>query len=282
LKNISFITAHFHDFGWTEMLIRQIRATTPADCIREIIIIDQDRSLHSRARLSASDSLIRVVQYPKEKALFKLLGHDHPAVLNQAIKEAQGDWICLFDSDAHPIKSDWLSSCAEILKKHDAILAEDPLRPGMSHPCFMLLQRKHTSLSLRFDEGLLEMQSASGQVAERNDTGRMIRKQLVAAGEQVYLAEPDRAFDGSWGSFYLDCVYHHGSGSFKGGNELLKRHLTWENRFFENWVLNRRKYKLHGLPRRVYQFRAIAWDLRNKALTAVRLRHKCFLFLNKS
>lgn len=274
LKDITVITAHFHDFRWTEMLLRQLRATTPADSVREILIIDQDRTPQSCARLTALDPLIRVVQYPKDERLFELLGHDHPAVLNQAIKEAQGEWVCLFDSDAHPVRAGWLSTCDEVLKHYDAILAEDPCRPGLSHPCFMLFQRRHASLPLRFDEDLLEMQSPSGPVAEHNDTGRMIRQQLIDAGQRVHLAGPGRAFDGNWGILYLDCVYHHGSGSFKGGNELLTRHLSWEHEFFEKWVLNRGEYKLHGLPRRVYQLKSTAWDLRNKAVTVLRVCRK--------
>src|SRR5208337_1308530 len=164
------ITAHFHDFRWTELLLRRLGAGIPADSIRETLVIDQDRTPQSRARLAALDPLVRVVQYPKDERFFELLGHDHPVVLNQAIQDAQGEWVCLFDSDAHPIRAGWLSTCVGILQNHDAILAEDPCRPGMSHPCFMLFRQRHTSLPLRFDEGLLEMKSSSGRVA--NDTGR--------------------------------------------------------------------------------------------------------------
>jgi hypothetical protein len=270
-NEISFVTAHFHDFQWTELLLRRIRATTPVDAIREIIVIDQDRTAESRKRLLALDPLLRVLQYPREERLFQVLGHDHPAVLNQIMAQVRGDWICLFDSDAHPTKTGWLSDCAALLNSYDAILAEDPRRPGMSHPCFMLFQRRHAAAPLLFDEGLLEMPSLPGRVAEKNDTGRMIRRQLVDAGQRVYLAAPTRAFDGQWGDVYLGCIYHHGSGSFKGGDDLLARQVTWRHEFFENWVLNQRGYKLIGKERVAYQIKTFIWNLRNKVVTALRL-----------
>jgi hypothetical protein len=271
LKNISFITAHFHDFRWTERLLRQLAATMPAEAITEILVIDQDRTDSSRARLAALHPKVRVVQYPRDERFFRALGHDHPAVLNQAVQAAQGDWICVFDSDAHPIRAGWLAACEAVLRDHDAILAEDPQRPGLSHPCFMLFPRQSVQLPLRFDEGLLEERAQFAGGPLRTDTGREIARQLTQAGQGVHVAAAAWAFDGQWGSLYLDCVYHHGSGSFKGGDKTLTRQLTWEHRLFEAWVLERGEYRLRGAARGVYQVRSAAWDLRNKLVKGFRL-----------
>src|SRR5579871_5840385 len=173
LKNISILTAHFHDFRWTELLLRKLRETTAPGLIGEILIINQDRTASSHDRLAQLDPRVHVVQYPREENLFQLLGHDHPAVLNRVINEAQGDWICLFDSDAHPLHDGWLSRCSELLQSHDAILAEDPRLPGLTHPCFMLFARNCVNLPLLFDEGLLATQGNLRPVAERIDTGRL-------------------------------------------------------------------------------------------------------------
>jgi hypothetical protein len=53
--DISFVTAHFHDFDWTEYLVRRIREMTPPDTIRQILVINQDRNDAARRRLESRD-----------------------------------------------------------------------------------------------------------------------------------------------------------------------------------------------------------------------------------
>jgi hypothetical protein len=233
---ISFITTHFYDFDWTGLLIRQLLATTPAARIHEILIIDQDREETSRERLAGLAPGVRVVQYPKSERHFEWTRHDHAAVLNAAVREAHGELICLFDSDAHPISAEWLGRCDTLLTSHHAIMAQTEEEPSYSHPCFMLLQRRHAALGLAFDEGLFE---------NCIDTGRLIARQLRRAGERVFMAAPRRAFGGRCGSLLLDSIYHHGKGSFAGVSDPLLRSQThWDNRFFRDRVIRDQVYYL--------------------------------------
>jgi hypothetical protein len=233
---ISFLTTHFYDFEWTGLLVRQLLATTPAERIHEIIIIDQDREIGSRQRLQELAPGVRVLQYPKSERHFEWTRHDHAAVLNAAVREASGDLICLFDSDAHPISAEWLPRCDKLLASHHAIVAQTEDNPAYSHPCFMLLRQRHAALGLAFDEGLFE---------DCIDTGRLIARQLRRAGERVFMAVPRRAFGGRCGSILLDAIYHHGKGSFAGVTDPLLRNQThWDNRFFRDRVIHEQVYTL--------------------------------------
>jgi len=236
LKNISFITAHFYDFAWTELLVKNIRRSTPDSLIREIIIINQDRNKKSQIHLESLDPFVRVVEYPKSEQHFLWTRHDHAAVLNTAVKEAKGDYIFIFDSDAHPMSDQYVKNCEKILENYDAILAEDPTNPNFTHPCFMLIRQRHIQLNLTFDQGLFE---------NCTDTGRLIGKQLLDSGECVFICRETPAFGGKWGSIYLDSIYHHGHGSFKGVNdELLQKQIRWENEYFREYIISHQEYNL--------------------------------------
>ncbi len=52
-----------------------------------------------------------------------------------------------------------------------------------------------------------------------------------------------KAFNGKWGDVYLGSIYHHGNGSFAGGDERLKWQLTLENKSFRDLVIYWRKYR---------------------------------------
>lgn len=236
LQDITFITAHFRDFEWTQLLVESICQNTPLESINEIIIIDQDRSEESRSRLQTLNSKVQVVQYPKSEPHFLITQHDHSAVLNAAIREAKGELILIFDSDAHPISINYLEIIEEKLQTYDTLLAEEPTCPGLSHPCFMVLKQRHIGLNLAFDKDLFSKQV---------DTGRLIGQQLEDAGEQVYLCSPKSAFSGDYGTIYLESIYHHGNGSFKKNeSDILKRQVSWENDYFRQYVLKNRSYNL--------------------------------------
>jgi hypothetical protein len=79
------------------------------------------------------------------------------------------------------------------------------------------------------------------QLERRVDTGRKIFEQLHDLGLRVALLRPSPAFDGLWGTLYLDgTVYHHGSGSFEstGDPRFLRQVSTWrrEERLFRRKV----------------------------------------------
>lgn len=216
-------------------MIEQIVQHTAEDDLHEIILINQDRTVASEKILSALHTKIRVVEYPRSEAHFHAMGHDHAAVLNQVMEEVTGDYVCLFDSDAHPVTSRWLETCDAILGEFDAIVADDPHRPGWSHPCFMLYPSKLVKLPLTFDLGLF---------SDTTDTGRLIGRQMAQAGARVYFAAGSRNFGGYWGHTFLNCVYHHDHGSFSGAGSRLRSQLNWEHSFFANIVRQRKRYSL--------------------------------------
>jgi Glycosyl transferase family 2 len=237
----SFVTTHFHDLGWTERLISQLRRTTPDEAIAEILVVDQDRTRASAERLSSLDRAVRVVQFPESPRHFEWTRHDHAAVLNRAVTEVRGELICLFDSDAHPISPAWWPRVTELLDAHDAVLAREP-GTGFSHPCFMVFPAAQGA-GLRFDEGLF--------TEHHRDTGRLIARQLRERGQRVCLLPPEDAFGGRFGSLYLGCIYHHGKGVFAGVDDpLLQRQIGWEHRWYRARVLEDEMYDLTW-PRRL-------------------------------
>lgn len=247
LVDLTLIATHFHDFAWTKLWVRQIRATTDPAAIREILVIDQDRTEPSRRRLLAMDDGITVLQYPRSEPHFAVMGHDHPAVLNASVRAARGAFVCVFDSDAHPLDGTWLGRCAGLMRSFDAVLAAAANGPFTSHPCFMLYRRERSGVPLKFDAGLF---------TDGVDTGRLVAAQLRDAGQRVYLAEPAPAFGGQWGGIYLDSIYHHGQGSFHGGGPILRRQIRWENDFFRRKIVEERSYSLTRAQALRYRARA--------------------------
>ncbi|MCX6899970.1 MAG: glycosyltransferase [Verrucomicrobia bacterium] len=246
MKSLSVITTHFHDFGWVDLFVRRLLETTPPQQLLEILVIDQDRTEASRHHLQKLDSKVRVIQYPKSVRHFQSFGYDHPEVLNRAVREAKGTHIAIFDSDAHPFAQGWLKKCLELLCAYDAVLATGPIPEfqHFSHPCFMFLKAQHANLGLQFDQGMFD---------DGKDCGWLIGEQLRQADQRVLLVRPARGFDGKWGSIYLDCVYHHGQGSFSGGGEKLRSQLTWRHRVFRNAVLEDGLYHLSFRRRLDYE-----------------------------
>jgi glycosyl transferase family 2 len=237
----TFITTHFHDVGWTERLIRQLRRTTPDEAIAEILVVDQDRTSASAERLSTLDRAVRVLQYPRSHRHFEWTRHDHAAVLNRAVTEARGTLICVFDSDAHPMSAAWWPRVTELLGSYDAVLARAP-GTDLSHPCFMVFPATQGP-GLQFDQDLF--------TEHHRDTGRMIAQQLLTRGQRVCLLPPEDAFGGRFGSVYLGCIYHHGKGAFAGVDDpLLQGQIGWEHRWYRARVLEDEAYDLTW-PRRL-------------------------------
>lgn len=232
---ISFITTHFHEFAWTEFLVRKLEETVPSDRIEEILIVDQDRKAASKERLTRLSNRVRVLQYPVSPKHFVLLGHDHPHVLNLAMLEPRGSIVALFDSDAHPIREGWLDHCIGLLDQYGAILAADPGAPSLTHPCFMMFKRESIRSGLDFDRDVF---------GKEQDTGRLIGVQLVESGISHYLALPQSCFSQLWGSLYVGCIYHHGHGSFHGAREQLVQQVHRHSAYFRDQVLRKKRYTL--------------------------------------
>jgi len=228
----SFLTTHFFDYEWTSLLAQRLSQTVPSSATVQFLVIDQDRTADSARRLAALVPHATVLQFPRSQRHFERMGHDHAFVLNEAIKHVAGDLLVVFDSDAHPYTDDWLGTTVALLSDVDAVLAEDHLRPGFPHPCFMALKR-HCLDALCFDEGLFE---------NGVDTGRLLHQQLARAGQRAILAPPTPAFPGGWGQTYLGCVYHHGSGSFAGAGPELRKQVRRGAECYRRMILERGRY----------------------------------------
>ncbi|MEL7625967.1 MAG: glycosyltransferase [Anaerolineaceae bacterium] len=236
INNLSIITTHFFDFDWTLRLIDSIQVFTPFERIDEILIINQDRALESHRKLQELSPFVRVVEYPRSEKHFKVQGHDHANVLNRAIREVIGDYLCIFDSDAHPINTSWLQACEEILTSFDAVLALVPGKVNETHPCFMMMKKDCVGRSVSFDESLF----TTGV-----DTGRLVGRQLTESGHRVYFAPPTKAFNGLWGNIYLNSIYHHGKASFNGAeDDRIRQQINWRNRYFKKFVIEKHRYEL--------------------------------------
>ncbi|NLB19098.1 MAG: glycosyltransferase family 2 protein [Syntrophomonadaceae bacterium] len=251
MKDVSFITAHFHDFDWIQCWLDRIIHFTDYGLIREFLVVNQDRTKDSHIKLARLNKKVRVLEFPPNQRLIAKQGHDHAHVLNLAQKEAQGKFVCIMDSDCHPISSEWLGNCQAVLQDHDAIAAVDYYQYKnnsalLTHPCFIMLDHEAINFPLYFDEGLFE---------QNMDTGRLIGKQIEQAGRSICYAHPKKAFRARWGFIYLDTIYNHQRGSYSGGDERLKRQNDWRQAFFKKILVSKGGYDLPNVESFYFQFR---------------------------
>jgi hypothetical protein len=256
----ALLTTHLGDPFWVQLLLRRASKAFPDLTDADIFVIDQDRTSRSAERLRAALGPVRILRYPRSEPHFETTGHDHAHVLNLAVREIEAEVLIIFDSDAHPVRPEVGVRIADILTEFDAILAANGPEGTFSHPSFMAFGPRVNRDRLFFDADQLE---------RRVDTGRKIYEQLCSQGLRASLLRPISAFDGLWGTFYLErSVYHHGSGSFEatGDPRFLRQVATWrrEERFFRRKVeggvytvtpsearLIRLSHRLRGLRRRI-------------------------------
>lgn len=176
--------------------------------VKKAVIVDQSRSSH--AELAGLPLVSDVLTFEPDTAQIAVEGHDHPAALDRAIAAIDFDTshIIVMDSDAFPLRADWLD------RVDDISLALVPGSKKNTHPCLMVFPVRVKD-TVSFSEDFLERATRKGAP----DTGRRVGAQLIGAGEAVTLVEHEPAFNGYRGSFYLDgAFYHHGHGSFVGGD----------------------------------------------------------------
>src|SRR5690606_3808676 len=118
-------------------------------------------------------------------------------------------------------------------------------------PCFMIIKKKHLRIPLAFDEGFS---------VSKNDTGRLIGRQIERAGDKVFYAELRIGFDGSHGEIYLDVIYHHRKGSYMGADERLTRQISFRDSFFRNIVIKHNRYQMNILDEFFYRILKIKND----------------------
>ncbi len=244
MRPISFITTHFAEFAWTELCVQKIRQNTDAATILEFLIVDQDRTTESKSRLLDLDPSREGVTIPEEReTICSYWARPCCRTRGQSYMKHVASTSASSILMRTPSLQGGQSICEERLKDYDAIVAQDPLRPSSSHPCFMLLRQEQVGLSLAFDDLLFE---------EQCDTGRRIYHQLRNRGVRVFLAPAVRAFGGRYGYCYLDTIYHHAHGSFHKAGERFTTQINFKDGFFRNIVLNQQRYHLSPSEKLVY------------------------------
>lgn len=225
-RTFTVVSAHFGDLFWITQLAESVERFSSESVVPEIVLINQDRTFATYTRLMELPRVKSVLELPIDHGQIALLGHDHPAALNHAIKyNFATTHVIVMDSDCFPLSDDWLIRVDALLSSHTAIVARDTTKWGLSHPCFMVFPVSECG-QIDFAEGLLEVGM---------DTGRLVGLQLVKAGVDVYFDRCQRAFRGRRGFFYLDgCVYHHESASFISSEKDVLRGQVYEyiERFF--------------------------------------------------
>lgn len=244
----ALLTAHYGNPFWVQLLLARAREAFPQMCDRDIYVIDQDRAADSAERLRSLVGPVEVLRYPKSERHFAMTGHDHANVLNLAVRSIDADVLILFDSDAHPVHERAAALIERELEANDAVLAAHASAGPFSHPSFMVFGPAVDRESLFFDADLMD---------RHVDTGRLIYTQLSESGLRAKLLRPTPAFEGMWGTLYLDgSVYHHGSGSFDSNSDagFVRQVSTWrrEDRFVRRRVAERR-YTLTRGERRLLQ-----------------------------
>ena len=201
------VTCHYGDLFWVRYMLQQVEKLS-GGAVVEAVIVDQSRS--SREELLALPLVREVLTFEPDTAQIAVEGHDHPAALDRAVSgiDFRTSHIIVMDSDAFPVRSDWLDLVDDIT------LALVPGKTSQTHPCLMVFPVRLRHL-VNFSEDYLERATRKGAP----DTGRRVGVQLQSSGEPVTLLEHTAAFNGYRGSFYLDgAYYHHGHGSFMAGD----------------------------------------------------------------
>lgn len=264
---IALLTTHYGDPFWVQLLVERVRTAFPDITDERLYVIDQDRTDDSAARLRDLLGPVNVLRYPRSDPHFDMTAHDHAHVLNLAVREIDADVTLVFDSDAHPIGTNLHRRLMSLLETSDAVLAATGSEGTASHPCFMAFGPAVDRDTLFFDEGQLE---------RGVDTGRKIYDQIHALGLRGELLRPTPAFDGQWGSFFLDgSLYHHGSASFGSSSDpRFRRQVgTWrrEERLIRRNVA-RGRYRLSPLQRRLLRASRAVRKTRDRVENAVRRR----------
>ncbi|MGX8011145.1 hypothetical protein ACVDG8_020365 [Mesorhizobium sp. ORM8.1] len=225
-NSFTLISAHFGDLFWIEQMAAHVASMSRPGSIEAMRIVDQDRRPEVARRLAALPGHPEVLSFPEDGAQIALLGHDHPAALNRCMQlDYATTHVIVLDSDCFPITADWIDRIDTILADHDAIVARDSSKYGLSHPCFMVLPVPLLS-KLNFSEA-------------GADTGRLIGLQLGRLDCTLGWDTPTPAFRGRRGQYHLDgALYHHTKASFVTSNQrkLHSQVNARVERFFRNKV----------------------------------------------
>jgi hypothetical protein len=269
----TFLITHFGDEKWLNTSIAQIHRNVTSDC--RIVIINQNRD--SMSVLSNTESM-SILQFPRT---YQFPSLDHATSLNLAIRtiEFESEYVVVLDNDLFIMDESWDEKIQILLKDFDSILACDPSKVNLSHPCFLVIPTKFIR-RLDFAEGL-----GISKEEMLFDTGRLIYRQLESLGNPI-LINATPAFAGFFGDCYLDyCVVHVGSVSLRqlNGNSMsflenLKSRISIEWRFF----LTLQYRSLYGKRRSIIAVRLIPVVLHFACLSTVKLIGRRIRYISKS
>lgn len=245
-QTITVVSCHFGDPFWISHMCRQLDRFSD-ERLEQIVLVDQSRN--SREALVCLPRVSQVLSFPVDQEEMALVGHDHPASVNRALRSIDftTSHVLVLDSDCFPIAPDWLDHL------HDVSLASDPRHGDLSHPCFML-----------FPAGIAsQLDFAEDMRSNHTDTGRHVGAQIARLGLEVRFNRPQVAFSGYRGHFMLNRrIYHHGSASFASSpdsrlngqidrtNEARLRELA-ESGNFELTRKDLMEFELQGARRRL-------------------------------
>lgn len=239
MNTYTLVSCHFGDFFWIENLLSHIDEFHD-NRIKEIIIVDQSRN--SRIQIESHKLVDRVLTFDYNYEHQKVIGHDHAASLDSALKTVKFETshVLILDSDCFPLHQGWLDGL------NDVVLAADPKSRGLSHPCFMVIPVKYLEF-VNFSQGLLELGI---------DCGRLVALQLIQRNVPVELWYPSVAFRGLRGYFYGKDLYHHGSASFVNSHDprLLK------DLVMKNEVFFRQKVSSGNFSVSLFEYAKIKWN----------------------
>lgn len=220
----TLITFHFGDSKWINLWLQFVLACSD-ERVQKILIVDQNRK--AKIDFSSVDDRISTLKFPKDSDQIKLMGHDHAASINKSLNETvfETSHIVIFDSDCFPINTGWLDLVEE---QNLPVLASDPSKWGLTHPCFMVFSVSDAS-KLDFAQGFKELGI---------DTGRLVGLQFIEKGITPTIVRSTKGFRGKRGDIYLNnSIYHHGSSSFASASD--KRLVNLVNPVEENFFYSK-------------------------------------------
>jgi hypothetical protein len=245
--NVDFLTVHFGSGGWTRKLAASIaQLRTHSMLVRgRFIVIDNSRDGSIFDLLEEFD-WVQPVTYSIDLPNMECYGHDHPSSLKRGLNESSADILVVLDCDAHIVSQGFLAYLHEKFNIDgvDAITASDPRFESerLSHPCFFALNKVSRQFVLPIDPGF---------PGNKSQTARMTRLVLESHGCRVHVPNRRRAFDGVWGDFYDEQVYHHGAGTYSdsGDERMTTQAKLSQGEVFTKAVLNCGRYRLSLLEK---------------------------------
>lgn len=206
-KTFTVLTCHFGEGFWISHLARQLKRFG-SGAVKELVVVNQNRGKKSEAQsLESIDGVTRVIEFPPDMAQMSYCGHDHPSSLDRALRTLifSTTHVIVIDTDCFPVSEGWTDF------EGDAVVAQVPGSPGLSHPCFMIFPVSAVNC-VTFSANVIPTKEIGSQATM--DTGRLVGSQLIENGYRTQFLPETPAFGGYRGFFYMGAsVYHHKHGS---------------------------------------------------------------------